>query len=266
MNASFTCGDRQLARLWLCFGTPQYQIDEATIAGLLERAQTNVLPINTHRLTAGAGREALELGYGGVTWDAYAAGHDLQSYTPVLNINHACSAEEAIERTHRAVALTDERFIKLEVLDPGLTTSDQAAIVAAARALIAWNRDLVVLPLLGCELETARRLVDAGCPMLRVMGSPISSGRGIADVVTLREICGLGVPVLVDGGIGEPDHVRQALAAGAAGVLVNSTLYRTGQDPLAAIARFADVARREFAAPLLVRRDGATTSLPTTES
>ncbi|WP_437785440.1 thiazole biosynthesis family protein [Sorangium sp. So ce1097] len=244
----FLCGGVRLRRLWLCFGTSGYAATEAEIVELLRVARTNVLPVNTHRLSTASGWDGLELGYGGVRLSGFTARHDLQGMLTMLNINHATSAAEAVDRARRAVELTGERIIKLEVLADDLRTSNQRAIVGAARALRAWRADLLVLPLLGADLAVAEELAAIGCPLLRVMGSPIGSGRGMDDERALERICALGLPVILDGGVGSLAQVKRALAFGVAGVLVNSMLYR-GPEPSVEVMRgFADGFEQEVRA------------------
>jgi thiazole synthase len=239
-DSSFECAGLRLSRLWICFGSNRDNLTAATIRALLEVAQTNVLPVNTHRLTPMGGWEGLELGYGGVWVRDFAAHYDASGMTLMLNTNHARSAAEALSRSRCAYDLSGVRTIKLEVLNDDFATSNQGHVVEAARALLAWNRNLLVLPLLGAELDVAKRLLDAGCPLLRVMGSPIGSRRGIDDPAALEGICRLGVPVILDGGVGGFDHVRRALDLGVSGVLVNSMLYGTQSSPVDVLRRLIE--------------------------
>jgi thiazole synthase len=164
----------------------------------------------------------------------------------MLNINLRTTADEAVKTAKIAVDMTGERVLKLEVLQPRLRQSRDHDVVEAARRLIAWEPSLVVLPLTSCCVDTAKAAVDAGCPLLRVMGSPISSGNGIAAESVFAEICSLPTPVVLDGGVGQTTDIDRAVALGADGVLINSVLFETGRPPVAVMAEFAAAARRSF--------------------
>ena len=127
--------------------------------------------------------------------------------------------------------MTGERILKLEVLDDKLRQSNDQFVIDAAEELIEWNPDLIVLPLLSNNLESAKRAVSVGCPLLRVMGSPISSHNGIADRHTFEQLTALEVPVVLDGG-GKSEHIFEAANSGASGVLVNSVLFDSPRPPI----------------------------------
>ncbi|SDZ36527.1 thiazole synthase [Amycolatopsis xylanica] len=121
---------------------------------------------------------------------------------------------------------------------------DNNATVEAAYELRAEGMEL--LPFILPDLATAQELAKAGCAALRVMASPVASGRGIPDPEAVREVidhCGL--PVIVEGGLGTAGHVALAMELGAAATLVNTALVRA-KTPLtmAAAMRQAAVAGR----------------------
>jgi thiazole synthase len=100
-----------------------------------------------------------------------------------------------------------------------------------------------VMPLLDPLPGLARALsMEPNVPVIRVMGSPIGSGRGIDNPDMLAETCQQStVPVILDGGIGSADHARQALELGCAGFLVNSTLFKGDLRPWEWLALFRKV-------------------------
>jgi thiazole synthase len=103
-----------------------------------------------------------------------------------------------------------------------------------------------LMPFIVPNVEVACLLADAGCVAVRVMASPVASGRGIPDQVAIRRIieeCNL--PVIVEGGLGSAKHVALAMELGAAATLVNTALVQAG-DPLkmAAAMRQATLAGR----------------------
>lgn len=221
-----------LTRLWHCFGTEAHRVDIDTICDLLDASATNVLPINTHRLGPERRREDLEYGFGGVGYHDLARRIDVGRYVKMLNINLRTTTDAAVEAAKLACDLTGERVLKLEVLTPDHRRSRDSEVVAAAKSLLRWDSNLIVLPLLSDDLRAARDALDAGCPLLRIMGSAIGSGAGIADRDTFERICSLPVPVVLDGGVGGVEHVRQAAESGAGGILVNSVLFAGDRDPV----------------------------------
>jgi thiazole synthase len=107
---------------------------------------------------------------------------------------------------------------------------DNWATLEAAYELRALGMDL--MPFILPDVEVACLLADAGCVAVRVMASPVASGRGIIDQVAIRRIieeCGL--PVIVEGGLGSAKHVALAMELGAAATLVNTALVQA-RDPL----------------------------------
>lgn len=235
-----------LSRLWHCFGTERHRVPMDLVLRLLDTSKTNVLPINTHRLDASRKRDALEHGFGGVTYDGLHGHRDLGAYVKMLNINLRTSPAAAVEAAKIAFGMTGERVLKLEVLEPRLRQSQDLAVVEAARILRSWEPSLVILPLLSTNPDAARAAVDAGCPLIRIMGSSIGSRAGIEDEPGFAEICSLPVPVVLDGGIGRPAHLERAFALGAQGALVNSVLFDDGREPVEVMSEFAETAIRVF--------------------
>jgi len=241
----------QLDRFWHCFGTERHSVTLDLIVQLLHASGTNVLPINTHQLDDRRQRSALEHGFAGATYDALGTRIDLSRYVKMLNINLRTCAEQAVTAAKIAVEMTGERVIKLEVLEPALRDSRDLDVVAAARQLINWEPSLVVLPLISCSIDAANAAMEAGCPLLRVMGSAISSGRGITDPAAFTRICQRPIPVVLDGGIGQTTDIDDAVQLGANGVLINSVLFDTGQAPVSVMQDFAAAARKAFQRALI---------------
>ena len=104
--------------------------DEA-IQRMLRASGTNVLPINTHRLSAASRRDGLEIGFGGVTVDQLRAARPLDGMVVMLNINHQTTAAAAVAQTRLAYDLTGEPVVKLEVLNPDLRTSNDEQLIDA---------------------------------------------------------------------------------------------------------------------------------------
>jgi thiazole synthase len=88
----------------------------------------------------------------------------------------------------------------------------------------------------------ACRLRDAGAASVMPAGSPIGSGRGVANENAIRIILQLlkdpahggdpGYPVIVDAGVGTPSDVTIAMELGSDGVLLNTGVAHA-RDPVA---------------------------------
>ena len=227
-----------LSRLWHCFGTPRRSASMEEILGMYDASGSNVLPINTHRLSRELGYAGLELGFAGVSLTHFQARRDADNYFWMLNINHQRSAEAVIEKTRLAVDLTKKALVKLEVLTDNLLSSKDSEVLRAVEFLVRQEPQLHIFPLISANLDIAKELVNVGCHLLRVMGSPIGSGRGIEDEEVFAQICTLGVPVILDGGVGSEQDARRAFALGAEGVLVNSMLFSADVGPVARMRCF----------------------------
>jgi thiazole synthase len=205
---------------------------------MLTASQSNVLPVNTHRLSKEVGRAGLVFGFGDVTFDMLATDFALENMVIMLNINHQTNATAAVEKTEMAFELLPEKVIKIEVLDESLRISHDKKFIKAVELLRGRNPELQLMPLCSTSLSVARDLADLGCPLLRVMGGPIGSGVGISKPSEFEAICSLDLPVILDGGVGKPEHFRQARALGAAGCLVNSVLFGGEKSPVTLIGSF----------------------------
>lgn len=243
VSDDFTCAGRVMKRLWHCFGNDGNRISIEVVQELLHISQTNVLPINTHSLMHRDDRFGLLIGYGDVTYDALCNAIDVTSYIRMLNINLATDPGEAVDRARRAYRMTGEQVLKLEVLGANRTTSNDESLIEAVAALNEGPERFVIMPLVSTNVAAAQALIALGCPLLRVMGSGIGSGAGIADVVAFRRICELGVPVVLDGGVGSSGDYRAALDYGADGALINSMLFASDAPPGEVMREFVSAIR-----------------------
>jgi thiazole synthase len=145
-----------------------------------------------------------------------------------------------------AYVLRESMGINILKLDVRGTANvpDNEATVESAREL--RRSGLELLPFIQPDVRTARELEDIGCAALRVMASPIGSGRGIDTPQRLREIVSiLGIPVIIEGGLGRASHVAQALELGAAAALVNTAIsHADDKVRMATAMRHAAVAGR----------------------
>jgi thiazole synthase len=140
---------------------------------------------------------------------------------------------------------------KLDVR-PADNLPHNAQTLEAAQELL--NEGCAVMPFILPDLKDALALERMGCCALRIMASPVASGRGIVDPRSIQQVIdAVSVPVVVEGGIGSPAQAAQAMEMGAAAVLVNTAVAQA-PDPvrMAAAMKHAVIAGR-LAAPQ--RRD-----------
>ena len=126
-------------------------------------------------------------------------------------------------------------WVKLEVIgDEDSLLPDVVDLVDAAATLV--DRGFTVLPYTTADPVVARRLVDAGCAAVMPLGSPIGSGRGIADPHAVEAVrAAVEVPVVLDAGIGTASEAALALELGCDAVLVATAVTRA-DDPVAMAA------------------------------
>jgi len=194
---------------------------------------TNFITFNTQNIYKIKRREDLPLGFSDITLSKIQQFVPLSKYVLLNNINHATTAGEAIARAEIASSISGSKLIKLEVLNPDLITSNDEEVITAATVLV--DKGYTIMPLISCNFAIAEEMESLGCVMLRVMGSPICSFKGISTPSVMKHIFQeVNIPVVVDGGIGCPADAVQAMSLGADGVLVNAALFSAG-DPILAV-------------------------------
>jgi thiazole synthase len=132
------------------------------------------------------------------------------------------SVEEALTTARLARELLDTSLIKLEVIgDERTLFPDTAATIEAARALV--GEGFTVLPYIIDDPVACQRLEEVGCAAVMPLGAPIGSGLGIRNPWNIRIILEtVGVPVIVDAGVGTASDAAIAMELGCSGVLMNT--------------------------------------------
>lgn len=127
-------------------------------------------------------------------------------------------------------------WVKLEVLGDSRTLlPDPVESIRATEQLV--EEGFHVLCYTGDDPVVARRLQQAGATSVMPGGSPIGSGRGLANPIHLQLILddlkreNPSYPVILDAGIGTASHAAQAMELGFDAVLLNSAVARA-DDPL----------------------------------
>ncbi len=174
------------------------------------------------------------------------------------------TVEEALRyaRLARASGISD--MVKLEVIgDPRTLFPDVVGLVEAARILV--KEGFVVFPYTSDDPIIAKRLEDAGCPAVMPLAAPIGSGLGIRNPYNIRIIQEtVGVPVIVDAGVGTASDAAIAMEMGCAGVLMNTAIAEA-KDPIRmarAMRLGVEAGRAAFLAGRMPRKLYANASSP----
>lgn len=171
---------------------------------------------------------------------------DLDRYTILPNTAGCFSAEDAVRVSRLGRELLEQlgnpgqHWVKLEVLgDRNTLLPDPVGTLEACRELVADG--FTVLCYSSDDPIMAVRLRDAGAASVMPAGSPIGSGRGIANPGAIMMIRDLlknpdlggdpGYPLIVDAGVGAPSDITQAMELGADGVLLNTGIAHA-KDPV----------------------------------
>ncbi len=189
---------------------------------------------------------------------------DRERYRLLPNTAGCYTVQDAVRTAKLARDLLETPLVKLEVLgDPRTLLPDPVGTLQAAQQLAADG--FRVLAYTSDDPRLAVRLVEAGVECVMPAGSPIGSGRGIANPSNLRILRELvQVPVIVDAGIGTASHVAQAMELGADGVLLNSAI-SGALDPVRmarAMAAACEAGRNAYLAGRIPERLYANASSP----
>ena len=217
-------------------------------------------------VTVGLKRQLAASGDNGFV-DIIRAALKTQGARLLPNTAGCTTAREAIQLAHMARELYDTNWVKLEVVGDEYTLQpDPVELVEAARQL---SKDgFTVFPYCTDDLVTAKRLLDAGCPLLMPWGAPIGSGQGLVNPFALRLLRERlpGVVLIIDAGIGAPSHAAQAMEMGFDAVLLNSAVSQS-PDPVRMAGAFGqaiEAGRAAYLAGVMAKQDFATATTPVT--
>ncbi|MBI2896046.1 MAG: thiazole synthase [Deltaproteobacteria bacterium] len=146
----------------------------------------------------------------------------LRPYTLLPNTAGCHTAEDAVRTCRLAREAGAGDIVKLEVIgDKRTLFPDTGELLKAAPILV--KEGFVVLPYTNDDPVVARRLEDAGCAAVMPLGAPIGSALGIRNPVNIRILREtVGVPVIVDAGVGTASDAAIAMELGCDGVLMNT--------------------------------------------
>lgn len=218
----------------LIVGTGKYETYELMQEALdVSGAEVITVAIRRERLVDEHGRSMLEF-------------IDTDRYTILPNTAGCFSSEDAVRVARLGRELLDQldnpgrNWVKLEVLgDKKTLLPDPVGTLEACRELVADG--FSVLCYTSDDPIMAVRLRDAGATSVMPAGSPIGSGRGVANPAAIRIILEMlkdpehggdpAYPVIVDAGVGTPSDVTIAMELGADGVLLNTGIAHA-KDPV----------------------------------
>lgn len=216
-----------LLRSRLVAGTGKYS-DHALMNAALEASGCDAVTVavRRERLVDAQGRSLLD--------------HlDTDRFTILPNTAGCFSADDAVRVSRLGREILEQlgnrgsRWVKLEVLgdrrtllpDPVGTLEACVELVRDGFEVLCYSSDDPIL---------AARLRDAGATSVMPAGSPIGSGRGIANPAAIRMVLEAlkdpahggspNYPVIVDAGVGTPSDVTIAMELGADGVLLNTDI------------------------------------------
>ena len=187
-------------------------------------------------------------------------------YTYLPNTAGCYSAGDAVRTLRLARELLDGHdLVKLEVLgDPRSLYPNMPETLAAAKQLV--TECFKVMVYCSDDPIQARMLEDAGCVAVMPLASLIGSGMGILNPWNLQLVIErVGVPVLVDAGVGTASDAAIAMELGCDGVLMNTAI-AAAQDPVSmarAMKKGVEAGREAFLAGRMPKKlYGAAPSSP----
>lgn len=209
----------------LIVGTGKYP-DHETMRDALDASGADVVTVavRRERLLDASGRSLLDF-------------LDTTRYTILPNTAGCFDAEDAVRVACLGREILEQlenpgkNWVKLEVLgDKRTLLPDPVGTIEACRTLV--SEGFTVLCYSSDDPIAALRLRDAGAASVMPAGSPIGSGRGIANPAAITMILQMlkdpelggdpNYPVIVDAGVGTPSDVVLAMELGSDGVLLNT--------------------------------------------
>jgi len=156
----------------------------------------------------------------------------------LTNTSGARNAKEALRLARLARESGCGNWIKVEVInDSKYLLPDNNETIKATEMLV--KEGFVALPYMFPDLYAARELVNVGASTVMPLGSLIGSKMGIEAKEFIKIlIAEIEVPLVVDAGIGIPQHAQAAMELGADAVLVNTAI-ATADDPASISKEFS---------------------------
>ena len=253
LDTPFVVGEREF-RSRLLVGTGKYASNEVMVRAI-EASGAEVVTVAVRRVSLDRTQEEGILHH-----------LDPRRFFLLANPAGCYSAGEAMRYARLARAAGFNEWVKLEVIgDQETLLPDVAGLLEATRELTAEG--FKVMAYTNDDLITALRLEDAGAVAVMPLASPIGSGLGLLNPYSIRTIKHrLGVPVMVDAGVGTASDACVTMEQGVDGILMNTAL-AAADDPvrMATAMRLAvEAGRMAYLAGRMPRREIAVPSSPVT--
>ena len=237
----------------LMVGTGKYASNELMV-GAIEASGAEVVTVAVRRVDLDRSKDEGVLHH-----------LDPSRYFLLANTAGCFTVDDTIRYARLARAAGFNEWIKLEVIgDQQTLLPDAAGSLEATRVLVAEG--FKVMAYTNDDLITALRLEDAGAVAVMPLASPIGSGLGLLNPYAIRTIKSrLGVPIIVDAGVGTASDACLTMEQGVDGLLMNTALAQA-DDPvrMATAMRLASEAGRlAYLAGRMPRREVAVPSSPT---
>jgi len=226
----------------------------------------------THEAISASGADLVTVAIRRVDLKAMGSGDCLLDHLPkgislLPNTAGCYTLDDAIRTAHLGREACDTALVKIEVLgDEKTLYPDNEATLEATKQLVADG--FTVMPYMIDDPILARKLEDAGAACVMPLAAPIGSGLGIRNPYSLRLLQeAVGVPVIVDAGVGTASDAAVAMELGCDGVLMNTGI-AGAQDPVKmahAMNAAVEAGRLAFEAGRIPRKLYATASSPITD-
>ena len=251
----------------LVVGTGKYPNYETMQTALAESGCSAVtVAVRRERLVDDQGRSILDF-------------IDCNKYTILPNTAGCFTAQDAVRVARLGRDLLEQlgnegsSWVKLEVLgDKTTLLPDPVGTLEACKELVADGFSVMCYS--SDDPIMATRIRDAGATCVMPAGSPIGTGRGIANPCAIQLCIDLlkkpehggdpNYPVIVDAGVGTPSDVTVAMELGADGVLLNTGIAHA-KDPIQmarAMKLACDAGYHGFHSGRIPRKLHATASSP----
>lgn len=193
---------------------------------------------------------------------------DTRKITLLANTSGAYTGKEALRLASLALEL-EMKFLKIEVMGEQKTLlPDPVETLNAVKMIRSelGNR-LFLMVYTSDDPVMALKLKESGADAIMPAGSPIGSGRGIANpenILMIRELLGKETRMIIDAGIGSPSDAAIAMELGADAVLLNTAVAAADNAPQMASAMKHGViaGRMAYLAGRIPRKRFATASSP----
>ncbi len=196
----------------LIVGTGKYRDFEQTAAAL-DASGAEIVTVAVRRVNVTDRKAPMLIDY-----------VDPKRYTYLPNTAGCFTGEDAVRTLRLARDAGGWSLVKLEVLgDQETLYPNMPETLRAAEILIKDGFEVMVY----CSDDPimAKRLEEMGCAAIMPLAAPIGSGLGVQNPVGIRIIVErIGVPVLVDAGVGTASDAAVAMELGCDGVLMNTAI------------------------------------------